>query len=362
MKTIGLIGGMSWESTVTYYKIVNTVMKEQLGGFHSAKCFLYSVDFQEIEECQVNGEWEKSGDILGEAAFNLEKAGADFIVICTNTMHKMVDRIQSRISIPILHIAEATADKLQENQINTVALLGTKYTMQQDFFKEKLYEKDIKVLIPCEEDIELINQTIYNELCLGIISEQSKKEFLRIMESLSENGAQGIILGCTEIGLLVDQADTSIPLFDTTYIHATKAAQLAIGNKDKEPIEEFDSQFCKVTYIARDNIVLLTWKKICCFEDYRKPTLYALEELRKHDGCNFVIDARNGFEDEKEDIVWGFSTLLPAMAETSCSKVVFIMDKINEIQDEMNMWTKEFMKYFSVKTVASYEEAADFIK
>ena len=229
MKTIGLIGGMSWESTVTYYRIVNEVVKEQLGGLHSAKVLLYSVDFQEIEACQANGDWDKSAEILGTAAQNLEKAGADFIVICTNTMHKVVPQIQQKISIPIIHIAEATAEKLKENGIKRVALLGTKYMMKEDFYKAKLIMNKIDVLIPDEEDMEIINHIIYHELCLGIISEGSRNKFINIFGKLEERGAQGVILGCTEIGLLIGQQDTTLPVFDTTQIHATKAAMFAMG-------------------------------------------------------------------------------------------------------------------------------------
>ena len=203
LKTIGLIGGMSWESTVTYYKIINETVKEKLGGLHSAKCILYSVDFQEIEECQANGNWEKSGEILGEAANNLEKAGADFIVICTNTMHKVVNQIKEKISIPILHIAEMTAEKILEKGLKNIALLGTKYTMEQDFYKSKLIEKGINVIIPDKNDIEIINEVIYDELCLGTINSNSKKKFLEIVDKLRSKGAEGIILGCTEIGLLI---------------------------------------------------------------------------------------------------------------------------------------------------------------
>jgi aspartate racemase len=224
MKTIGLIGGMSWESTVTYYKLINEFVNEHLGGLHSAKCILYSVDFEEIEAFQAKGEWDKSGEILANAAYNLEKAGADFIIICTNTMHKVVEQIQLMISIPVVHIAEATADELAKSNIKKVALLGTKYTMLQDFYKDRIAVKGIDVIIPEGEDIEIINTTIYEELCLGIKSEKSKKEFLRIMGLLENRGAEGIILGCTEIGLLVNQGDTKIPLYDTTYIHALKAA------------------------------------------------------------------------------------------------------------------------------------------
>ena len=228
MKTIGLIGGMSWESTVTYYKIINETVKEKLGGLHSAKCILYSVDFQEIEECQANGNWEKSGEILGEAAYNLEKAGADFIVICTNTMHKVVNQIKEKISIPILHIAEMTAEKILEKGLKNIALLGTKYTMEQDFYKSKLIEKGINVIIPDKNDIEIINEVIYDEICLGIINSNSKKKFLEIVDKLRNKGAEGIILGCTEIGLLIKNEDTDVPLFDTAIIHAEQAAIYSI--------------------------------------------------------------------------------------------------------------------------------------
>ena len=228
LKTIGLIGGMSWESTVTYYKIINETIKEKLGGLHSAKCILYSVDFQEIEECQANGNWEKSGEILGEAAYNLEKAGADFIVICTNTMHKVVDQIKEKISIPILHIAEMTAEKILEKGLKNIALLGTKYTMEQDFYKSKLIEKGINVIIPDKNDVEIINKVIYDELCLGTINSDSKKKFLEIVDKLRSKGAEGIILGCTEIGLLIKNEDTDVPLFDTAIIHAEQAAMYSI--------------------------------------------------------------------------------------------------------------------------------------
>ena len=228
LKTIGLIGGMSWESTVTYYKIINETVKEKLGGLHSAKCILYSVDFQEIEECQANGNWEKSGEILGEAAYNLEKAGADFIVICTNTMHKVVNQIKEKISIPILHIAEMTAEKILEKGLKNIALLGTKYTMEQDFYKSKLIEKGINVIISDKNDIEIINEVIYDELCLGTINSNSKKKFLEIVDKLRNKGAEGIILGCTEIGLLIKNEDTDVPLFDTAVIHAEEAAIYSI--------------------------------------------------------------------------------------------------------------------------------------
>ena len=228
MKTIGLIGGMSWESTVTYYKIINETVKERLGGFQSEKILLYSVNFAEIEECQAKGEWEKSAEILSEAAENLEKAGADFIVICTNTMHKVAGKIQENIKIPVIHIADATAHKLRQDGILKTALLGTKYTMTQDFYKEKLRENGIEVLIPEEKDIEIVNHVIYEELCLGKILDSSRKEYIRIIDGLKEKGAQGVILGCTEIGLLISQKDSPLPVYDTTEIHALSACEKAL--------------------------------------------------------------------------------------------------------------------------------------
>ncbi|WP_298019906.1 aspartate/glutamate racemase family protein [uncultured Dysosmobacter sp.] len=229
MKTIGLIGGMSWESTVTYYQIVNEVVKQELGGLHSAKVILYSVEFDEIEKCQAAGEWEKSGEILGRAAQGLEAAGADFILICTNTMHKVFDQVQSFVKVPLLHIAQVTADALKRAGISRVGLLGTKYTMEQDFYKGRLAENGIDVIIPEKEEIDVVNAIIFNELCLGEIKDASRKTYLKIIDEMTAKGAQGIILGCTEIGLLVHQADTTARLFDTTQIHGETAALMSLG-------------------------------------------------------------------------------------------------------------------------------------
>lgn len=230
MKTIGLIGGMSWESTVPYYQIINEEVKHRLGGLHSAKLILYSVEFDEIEKCQSRGNWEKSGDILGKAAQSLEAAGADFILICTNTMHKVAPQIASMIHVPIIHIADATADELQKNQIQKVGLLGTKYTMTQDFYKKKLIDRGIDVVIPDDTDIDVINDIIFHELCLGKIKEESRIKFQKTIESLKKKGANGVILGCTEIGLLIHQSDSSLPVYDTTLIHAKKAAEIALDS------------------------------------------------------------------------------------------------------------------------------------
>ena len=229
MKTIGLLGGMSWESTVTYYQIINETVKEALGGLHSARILLHSVDFAEIEACQAQGDWDRSAAILGEAARGLAAAGADFLVICTNTMHKVAPQVEKAAGIPLLHIAEATAAELKRRGISTAALLGTKYTMTQPFYREKLTEAGIRVLVPEGDDIALVNHVIYDELCLGICSDASRQAYLRIIDALADRGAQGVILGCTEIGLLLSQKDTALPVLDTTRIHARQAALTALA-------------------------------------------------------------------------------------------------------------------------------------
>ncbi|MET1180790.1 aspartate/glutamate racemase family protein [Peribacillus simplex] len=229
MKTIGLIGGMSWESSLEYYRLINEEVKAKLGGLHSAKCILYSVDFEEIERYQAEGDWDSSGKLLGEAALSLEKAGAEMIVICTNTMHKVVGYIEEKVSLPILHIADSTAKQIQKSKISTVGLLGTKYTMEQDFYKTRIESNGIKVLIPNEEDRKVINQVIYEELCLGEIQQSSRDLYKKVIKGLVDDGAEGIILGCTEIGLLVKQEDSEVPLFDTAVIHAVDTVNMALG-------------------------------------------------------------------------------------------------------------------------------------
>lgn len=229
MKTIGLLGGMSWESTVTYYQQLNTMVNNELGGLHSAKILLASVDFDEIEKCQSNGDWDTSARILGEAAHGLELAGADFILICTNTMHKVADQIQHFITVPLLHIADATINELRRQNITKVGLLGTKYTLEQDFYKQRIINAGIDVIIPDDSDIEEVNRIIFQELVLGRILANSKSKYLKIIDEMSVHGAQGIILGCTEIGLLIQQADVQLPVFDTTLIHAKAAVSQSIG-------------------------------------------------------------------------------------------------------------------------------------
>ncbi|MDK8191212.1 aspartate/glutamate racemase family protein [Paenibacillus sp. UMB7766-LJ446] len=229
MKTIGLIGGMSWESSLEYYRIINEEVKIKLGGLHSAKCILYSVDFAKIERYQAEGDWESSGTLLGNAAQSLEKAGAEMIVLCTNTMHKVIKHIEEKVSLPIVHIADSTANQIQKSKISTVGLLGTKYTMEQDFYKTRIELNGIKVLIPNEEDRKVINKVIYEELCIGEIQQLSRDYYKKVIKRLVDDGAEGIILGCTEIGLLVKPEDSEVPLFDTTRIHAIESVNLALA-------------------------------------------------------------------------------------------------------------------------------------
>lgn len=229
MKTIGLIGGMSWESSLEYYRIINQEIKLQLGGLHSAKSLMYSVEFDEIQHLQHIGDWDSLTRIMVDAGKKLEKGGADFIVICTNTMHRMFEDVQANVSIPLLHIADASAQRIKANGINTIALLGTKFTMEQDFYKGRLLNNHgIKVIIPNEEDRNTVHSIIYNELCQGQINQPSREQYIRIIEKLKGEGAEGVILGCTEIPLLIKQADVSIPTFDTTRIHAEMAVTLAL--------------------------------------------------------------------------------------------------------------------------------------
>ena len=231
MLTIGLLGGMSWESTVPYYRTVNEVVKARLGGLHSAKVVLLSVDFAEVERLQHAGDWDAAGDLLAGAARSLEAAGADFVVVCTNTMHRVADAIEAAVGIPLLHIADPTAAAIRAAGLRTVGLLGTRFTMEQDFYVGRLERRHgLTVLTPPAADREVVHRVIYEELVLGRTLEPSRVAFRRVIADLVARGAQGVILGCTEISLLVGRDDASVPLFDTTAIHATAAAERALGD------------------------------------------------------------------------------------------------------------------------------------
>lgn len=230
MKTIGLIGGMSWESTIPYYRLINEGIKQHLGGLHSASLLLHSVDFHEIEACQASGEWDKAGEMLAQAALGLERAGAEGILLCTNTMHKVASHIETRCSLPFLHIADATGRAIAATGMQRVALLGTRYTMEQDFYRGRLETQfGIESIVPDEEDRARINQIIFEELCLGTFSDASRHYYLSVIDKLAKQGAQGVIFGCTEIGLLVPAEESPIPVFDTTAIHAVDAVEFMLS-------------------------------------------------------------------------------------------------------------------------------------
>ncbi len=230
MKTIGLIGGMSWESSAEYYRLINEAVKERLGGLHSAQLLLYSVDFAAIERLQHAGDWDAAGAILADAARRLERGGADFLILCTNTMHKVADAITQSVTIPFVHIADPTATAIRAAGVGTIGLLGTRFTMEQEFYRGRLAgQYGLRVLVPDEADRETIHRIIYDELCLGTLREESRAAYRAIMARLVAQGAAGIILGCTEITLLMDGTDATVPLFDTTRLHAEAAAQLALA-------------------------------------------------------------------------------------------------------------------------------------
>ena len=234
MKTIGLIGGMSWESTATYYRLINEQIKAKRGGLHSARLILYSVNFQEIERLQMAGDWETAGDMLANAGCALEAAGAKFLVLCTNTMHKVSAAIEEATTIPLLHVTDATATAVHSAGLSCVGLIGTRFTMEQDFYRNRLsFSHGVNVLVPEAPDRDLVHRVIYEELCLGKFNEASREGYRRVIANLVARGAQGIILGCTEIGLLIGPGDVDVPLFDTTEIHARAAVEFSLSNRQK---------------------------------------------------------------------------------------------------------------------------------
>jgi aspartate racemase len=231
MKVIGLLGGMSWESTIEYYRIINQEVRRRLGRQHSAKILMYSVEFEEIEKLQDSGEWDRAGQLLASEAARLERGGADFILLCSNTMHRVAPAMQAAVRIPFVHIADATAVRIMEAKIGRVGLLGTRFTMEGDFYKGRLAdEHGLQVIVPNEPDREIVDRVIYSELCQGQILSESRREYVRIIESLARQGADGVILGCTEIGLLIKPEDSPLPVFDTARIHAEAGVDLALGS------------------------------------------------------------------------------------------------------------------------------------
>jgi aspartate racemase len=235
VQTIGLIGGMSWESTAIYYRLANELVRERLGGLHSARILMTSVDFAEVEALQSSGDWEQAGVLLAAEAGRLERAGADFLVLCTNTMHKVADAIEGSVGIPLLHLVDVTAAAVLAEDVDTVGLLGTGFTMSQDFYRSRLESHGLRVLVPTEEDQALVHRVIYDELCVGVVREQSRQAYLEVVDRLVADGAQGIVLGCTEIELLIGQDDLTVPSFPTTRLHVEAAVDRALDRGAREP-------------------------------------------------------------------------------------------------------------------------------
>jgi aspartate racemase len=238
MRTIGLIGGMSWESTAIYYRLLNELVRERLGGLHSARIVMSSVDFAEIEELQSSGQWDRAGELLAAEAAKLEAAGADFLVLCTNTMHKVADAIGSSVSIPLLHLGDATADAVRADGLGTIGLLGTAFTMSQDFYRGRLESHGLRVLVPDADDRALVHRVIYDELCRGVVVEESRRAYVEIVDRLVSRGAQGVVLGCTEIELLVGRDDSPVPVFATTRLHVEAAVTRALAGTGGSTVDQ----------------------------------------------------------------------------------------------------------------------------
>ncbi|MCF3182941.1 aspartate/glutamate racemase family protein [Streptomyces polychromogenes] len=229
MRTIGLIGGMSWESTAEYYRLINEFTRERLGGLHSARCVLYSVDFAEIERLQVQGRWAEAAEVLAEAGRSLERAGADMVLICTNTMHKVADQVEAAVSVPLLHLADATAQAVRDAGLRRIGLLGTAFTMEEDFYRDRLAAGGLEVRVPDAAGRSVVHRVIYEELCLGVVREESRRAYRHIIEELVAQGAEGVVLGCTEIELLVGPQDSRVPVFPTARLHAAAAVEAALA-------------------------------------------------------------------------------------------------------------------------------------
>jgi aspartate racemase len=230
VRVVGMLGGMSWESTAVYYRLANEVVRDRLGGLHSVRCVLYSVDFAEVERLQATGDWDRAGDLLGRAAAAVEAAGADLLLLCTNTMHKVADRVQAAVRIPLLHLGDATARAVLGAGLHTVGLLGTAFTMEQDFYRDRLAGHGLRVLVPDADDRATVHRIIYDELCLGVVSDDSRRAYRAVIDRLVDAGAQGVVLGCTEIELLISAADSPVPVFPTARLHVEAAVEAALGD------------------------------------------------------------------------------------------------------------------------------------
>ena len=353
----GIIGGIGPASTVDYYNGIITKCL-QVGKTYP-QLVIDSVDMNEMCGYFEKEDYSNAISMLVSAIHNLKNSGAEYAAIASNTPHIIYDEISRNSPLPVISIVEETCKFIAANSYKKVLILGTGFTMKSGLYEKSLKKYNIEAVTPRPDDIERIHNIIFPNLENGIILAEDKAKMIEISERyIRESSADAVILGCTEIPLMIKENDMSVPVINTTQIHINAIADLVINYKTSDI--EFDSEYCNVKYLENHNSVLLTWKKFACFENYRKPTRFALECMKTHAGSNFIIDARNGFEDDKADVEWGFSWLLPAMAKTGCKAITFIMNEVHEdIEEEMDMWTAECSKYFKVKKADNFERAVN---
>lgn len=349
----GIVGGIGPASTVDYYNGIITKYLEVRKDY--PELAIESINMNRMCDYFENKDYSNALSMLISAVYNLKNAGAEYAAIASNTPHIIFDEISRYSPLPIISIVEETCKYIFANEYKKVLVLGTSFTMKSELYTKSLMKYGIEAITPRTEDIERIHSIIFPNLENGIVIAEDKEKMISISESyIKEFNAEAVILGCTEIPLMIKEGDMSVPVINTTQIHIDAISNLLINNKASDT--EFDSEYCNVKYLENNNTVLLTWKKFACFENYRKPTKFALELMKSHDINRFIIDARNGFEDEKADVEWGFTWLLPEMSKTGCKTVAFILNEVrNDIEEEMDMWTAEFSKYFNVLKYDSTE-------
>ena len=355
----GIIGGIGPASTVDYYNGIIEKYIEAKGTY--PELVIDSIDMNKMCDYFENKDYSNALSMLVSAVYNLKNAGAEYAAIASNTPHIIFDEINRCSPLPIISIVEETCKYIAANGFKKVLVLGTGFTMKSELYNKSLTKYGIEANTPRLNDIEKLHSIIFPNLENGIVINEDKAKMISISESyIKEFNADAVILGCTEIPIMIKEGDMSVPIINTTQIHIDAISNLLINNKASDT--EFDSEYCNVKYLENNNTVLLTWKKFACFENYRSPTRFALELMKSHGVNRFIIDARNGFEDEKADVEWGFNWLLPEMSKTGCKTVALIMNEVhNDIEDEMDMWTAEFSKYFKVIKCDGVEKSMQYI-
>jgi aspartate racemase len=350
----GIIGGIGPVSTVDYY---NGIIANCLNAGKSyPELVINSIDMNRMCSYFEKEDYNNVLSVIVSALYNLKEAGADYAAIASNTPHIIFDEIKKYSPLPLVSIVEQTCKYIADKGYKKVLFLGTAFTMKSGLYAKSLKKFGIATIIPRPDDIETIHGLIFPNLENGIVIAEDKAKMIAVSEKyIKEFNIEAVILGCTEIPLMIKEGDMSVPVINTTQIHIDAISALLTNEKDST---EFDSVYCNVKYLENKNAVLLTWKKFACFENYRKPTSFALELMKKYPVSSFIIDARNGFEDEKADAQWGFSWLLPEMSRTDCKTVTFVMNEVqDDIEEEMDMWTAEFSKYFKVVKTDNFKEA-----